>query len=540
MVSAALSINIQLRPAILAALLCAQVLLISLGYDAHQVAIISGGGWFSFVSQAGQFAKILIAALALLIMGLWPRLQHHLENLADTAVSHRYQRYLVAQLVSFALFVWCTSVIFEPGIGADKIPDILVVTWLVTLITTAVLWILALAPIHYWLKLLTTEWKTFTYALAAGIGTWWLTLETQALWTPLSEMTFQVSAGLLSLFYDDIVVDAATKELGVKEFIVNIAPQCSGYEGMALITMFTGFYLSIFRRDFRFPQALLLVPIGIVTIWLFNCLRIALLIAIGASYSPAVAVGGFHSQAGWISFILVSAATLMLAYHMPFFSRVGKSAVVPERRINLPMATLIPFIVLLAMTILTSALSAGFDWFYPLRVVVVAAAIGVCWRIFGLTGLKVGLEAWIAGAVVFVIWIILVPVDPSANDLFITLFQTDSTTVTFLWLLFRSLGAVITVPIAEELLFRGYLMSRLARQEVVLQGRIQFGWIPFIASSVMFGLMHSNWIAGITAGLVYGLVRYRGKSLMDAVVAHGFTNLLLTLYVLSTGYWSLW
>ena len=115
-----------------------------------------------------------------------------------------------------------------------------------------------------------------------------------------------------------------------------------------------------------------------------------------------------------------------------------------------------------------------------------------------------------------------------------------STISAILWLLFRTLGAVITVPIAEELLFRGYLMSRLAKREVALEGKIEFGWVPFVASSVLFGLLHSNWIAGIAAGLVYGLVRYRGKSIWDAVIAHGFTNLLLTLYVLSTGTWSLW
>ena len=118
--------------------------------------------------------------------------------------------------------------------------------------------------------------------------------------------------------------------------------------------------------------------------------------------------------------------------------------------------------------------------------------------------------------------------------------KVGSTSVAVVWLLFRTLGAVITVPIAEELLFRGYLMSRLVSQEVNLNGRIQFGWVPFIASSLMFGLQHSNWIAGITAGLVYSLVRYRSKGIENAIVAHGFTNLLLTVYVLSTGSWSLW
>ena len=532
--------NPSLRLAALAILLCAEILLVSLGFDAYQVTISGADEWFSFIALSGQFAKILVATIVFLLMGLWPRLQHHLEFLTNSTAGYTYQYYLVAQLASFAFFFWCTSVIFEPGIEISTIPGIIVVAWLATLVAAGGLWLLVLAPMHYWQQLLSTELKIFVYAVAIGIVTWWLTLEAKSLWEPLADATFQVSAALLNLFYPDIVANPETKQLGAQGFIVNIAPVCSGYEGMALITMFTGFYLSIFRRDFRFPQALLLIPVGIVTIWLFNNFRIALLIAIGASFSPEVAVSGFHSQAGWISFILVSVAILMLAHHMPFFIRARKSRVVSNQRVTLPMATLIPFIALLATTILTSAVSAGFDWLYPLRVVVVAVAIRACWRIYGLTRFRIGIEAWIAGATVFVIWVILVPGDPTANELFAIQLQSSSMTVTVVWLLFRTLGAVITVPIAEELMFRGYLLSRLARREVILEGRIEFSWIPFMASSMMFALLHSNWTAGIAAGLVYGLVRYRSKGIGDAVVAHGFTNLLLTIYVLSTGSWSLW
>ena len=182
------------------------------------------------------------------------------------------------------------------------------------------------------------------------------------------------------------------------------------------------------------------------------------------------------------------------------------------------MATLIPFIVLLVMTILTSALSGGFDWFYPLRIVAVAVAIGVGWRIYGFTISKVGIEAWIAGAIVFVVWVILVSVDPAANDIFVTELESGSTLLVVVWMLFRTVGAVITGPIAEELLFRGYLVSRLAKREVILDGKIQFSWVPFFASSLMFGLLHPNWIAGITAGLIYGLLRYRSKGIWNPIV----------------------
>ena len=67
--------------------------------------------------------------------------------------------------------------------------------------------------------------------------------------------------------------------------------KCSGYEGIGLVLIFSGFYLFIFHKEFFFPQALLLLPIGVITIWFFNIARIAILVAIGAEISPELAVG---------------------------------------------------------------------------------------------------------------------------------------------------------------------------------------------------------------------------------------------------------
>jgi CAAX prenyl protease-like protein len=126
------------------------------------------------------------------------------------------------------------------------------------------------------------------------------------------------------------------------------------------------------------------------------------------------------------------------------------------------------------------------------------------------------------------------------NEIFATELFGASQVAIVLWIVFRFLGTVVTVPLAEELLFRGYLLTRLARCEVTLEGRIAFSWVALIVSSILFGLLHSAWLAGIVAGLIYGWVRYRGDSIKDAVIAHAFTNLLLSVYVLSTGSWSLW
>jgi exosortase E/protease (VPEID-CTERM system) len=318
-----------------------------------------------------------------------------------------------------------------------------------------------------------------------------------------------------------------------------MAPQCSGYEGMGLVTIFTAFYLSVYRHYFRFPQALLLFPIGIITIWLFNVVKIAILISIGASVSPAIAIEGFHSQAGWIFFIIVIVGILILAYKTPYFIRLEKTDNA-NSSMTLAMALQIPFIVLLTTTILTQALSAGFDWVYPIRVIGVGMALVFCWKLFRFSRIKFNLEPWLVGIAVFLIWIVLVPEDAETSQTFVDHLVTQSELMVVVWLLFRIMGAVVTVPIAEELLFRGYFFSRLASKEIVLEGPVAYSAIAFFGSSLLFGLLHSNWVAGVIAGLIFGLVRYRSESVKEPIIAHAFTNLLLTIYVLLTGYWSVW
>lgn len=524
----------------MAILLIAQLLVVSLGFDAFQSNLLESGEWFAFLAYAGQFAKMLVAVLVFVVLGLWPRLPSHLDAI-DRAVTHYPYRYIIAiQLFCYAIFIWFTSAIFGTEAGAGGIDTSDTLAWIVTLILTGGLWLLALAPPGYWRKLLVAESRVLAAAVGVGGLAWLLASFAQNLWTPLSELTFHFSAALLGLLYPDIIVDPELKRLGAQGFVVNIAPQCSGYEGMGLMAIFTGFYLTVFRRDFRFPQALWLFPIGIVTIWLFNNVRIAALIAIGASFSPAVAIGGFHSQAGWISFIAVIGLTLTMAYRAPFFNVVSIRSQPLRPGLNLPMALLLPFVVLLAATILTSALSAEFDWLYPLRVITVALTLAACWRIYRFAVLKFNFLPWLAGVIVFGVWLVLVPDDAAQNAIFEGQLLEASQEVLVFWLLMRSIGAVVTVPIAEELLFRGYLLSRLAHQEIILEGRIAFSWAAIILSSILFGVLHAQWVAGIVAGVIYGLVRYRSESIKDAIIAHACTNFLLSIYVISTGSWSLW
>jgi CAAX prenyl protease-like protein len=99
---------------------------------------------------------------------------------------------------------------------------------------------------------------------------------------------------------------------------------------------------------------------------------------------------------------------------------------------------------------------------------------------------------------------------------------------------------VVTVPIAEELAFRGYLIRKLVANDFEKVPTGTFTWLSFTVSSVAFGLLHDSWAAGTLAGAGYaGALYWRGR-LADAVVAHMTSNALIAAAVLGGGWWSLW
>ena len=101
------------------------------------------------------------------------------------------------------------------------------------------------------------------------------------------------------------------------------------------------------------------------------------------------------------------------------------------------------------------------------------------------------------------------------------------------WLLFRMIGTSILVPYAEELAFRGFFQNWLAAW-------FRNPWFALAVTSIAFGFVHSNVLAGALAGLAYGLVKIHRQNIWDAIFSHALTNFLLALYVLVTGYWSFW
>jgi CAAX prenyl protease-like protein len=109
------------------------------------------------------------------------------------------------------------------------------------------------------------------------------------------------------------------------------------------------------------------------------------------------------------------------------------------------------------------------------------------------------------------------------------------------WIMFRVAAAVITVPLAEELAFRGYLTRRLMSRDFTAIPFVSLSLLAVSLSSLTFGIMHGQrWLVGMVAGMTFAAVLRRRGRMGDAVVAHAVSNLLLAAWVLARGDWGLW
>jgi len=143
---------------------------------------------------------------------------------------------------------------------------------------------------------------------------------------------------------------------------------------------------------------------------------------------------------------------------------------------------------------------------------------------------------------VFLLWIALDRIAGApANTGIVEGLATLSPSARFGWLTIRTVAATVTVPIAEELAFRGFLLRRLVAADFESVSFQRWTWLAVLGSSVAFGLMHGDrWLAGTVAGILYASAQKWRGSIGDAVVAHGFTNGLIAVWVLWGGHWSLW
>jgi CAAX prenyl protease-like protein len=186
-------------------------------------------------------------------------------------------------------------------------------------------------------------------------------------------------------------------------------------------------------------------------------------------------------------------------------------------------------------------------YLYPLKALVVGGLLYLYRHQYGELSLKelknipVTLAVCAVGMVVFVLWIHMdwtfaasgIPQGFNPRLLPEGGLQVAMT-------IFRIAGAVLVVPIMEELFWRSFLIRYVVDSDIEKVAIGTFTWLSFVVTVVLFGLEHHFILAGMMAGAVYNLILYKTRSLTQCVLAHAVTNLALAVYVISTGKWYYW
>jgi CAAX prenyl protease-like protein len=104
----------------------------------------------------------------------------------------------------------------------------------------------------------------------------------------------------------------------------------------------------------------------------------------------------------------------------------------------------------------------------------------------------------------------------------------------------RILGSTWIVPPLEEAFYRSFLYRCIAKPDFMSVPLNRFLPGPFLATALVFGLSHNEWIAGILCGAAYQWLVLRKNRLGDALTAHAITNFLLGAWVVWRGAWHFW
>lgn len=521
----------------LVALFVVELIVISTWLDTS--ALVDKGGLAGAVGDFGAHTlrSLVVFSTVLVALG-YSKAKINFERIGD-----RFEEipaawgYLAFHCAAMSLFALLSSSLFARAASGTP----LVLAWLAAGlcgIATAISFFIPPAIVR---ELAASTGSAWIYATGGAAITPVLVITSRRLWEPATALTLELVRFLLGLGLKTVVFIPATKTIGTQKFSVEVLSGCSGMEGVGLMLLFSCLWLWFFRSDYRFPQVLLLIPVGVFVIFFLNAVRIALLILIGNAGATAVALGGFHSQAGWIAFNAVALGLASMANRVPYFSS-RRARPVLERTENPTEAYLAPFLAILAATMISRAVSGTFEWMYPLRFVAAAAALFVFRRKYRSLDWSFGWLSPLVGGLVFALWIGLDRFGPRYAESGVPPgLSALPAAAGVAWIIVRVLAAVITVPIAEELAFRGFLLRRLISADFESASLQRWTLVAVSASSLAFGLLHGDrWIAGTVAGLLYAATqKWRGR-IGDAVVAHGVTNALIAIWVLWGGHWSLW
>lgn len=204
-------------------------------------------------------------------------------------------------------------------------------------------------------------------------------------------------------------------------------------------------------------------------------------------------------------------------------------------------ARVAPFFIFLIITAAGGMMGGDWKfWLYAVKVVVGA------WMIFEMRAFVKEMrwafswEAVVVGILIFAIWVGIDPYVPR-NTLFFddtkdsvwNPFERfgDGSAMAWALIVIRIIGMTLVVPPLEEVFYRSFAYRYSVRTDFEAMPLNRFHPTSFIVISLVFGLVHFQWLAGIICGMAYQALVLRKNRLGDAMTAHAITNFLLGVYV---------
>lgn len=206
---------------------------------------------------------------------------------------------------------------------------------------------------------------------------------------------------------------------------------------------------------------------------------------------------------------------------------------------------ILPFLVFLGLTVLQGRFTPAWAyWFYAAK-----TAVGI-WFIWIMrpfvTEMRWSLswEAIAVGIAVCAVWVGLDPFYPHMKDVDKVWNPFDQfgahSAVAWSMVAIRILGSTFIVPPLEEVFYRSFVYRYIASPNFLSVPLDRFLPVPFIATAVVFGVAHYQWLAGIFCGAAFQWLVLRRNHLGDAMTAHAVTNFLLGIWVVWKGAWQFW
>lgn len=190
-------------------------------------------------------------------------------------------------------------------ITAGLLLGVVIVVKAVLFLAIFVCFVIAVFQKIYLIRFYEAFRKELTITAAASVVGYFVLMIFQKQWLIFSNYVTVALLTLLGPFYrlDYASLENGTPLILVEELTLSIGPPCSGIDSMLLFVIMYGALFALDHARIRKGIYAISFIVGVAGVVLVNILRLYLLVLVGVHISPEIALGLFHTNAGWLLFV---------------------------------------------------------------------------------------------------------------------------------------------------------------------------------------------------------------------------------------------